>query len=144
MARFVQTVTRRASFSAARRLASPALDAAGNAARFGRDAALHGHDFVLHVTVRGEVPEATGMVMDLKALGAILQERFVSRVDHRHLNRDVPFLLGVIPTAENMAVAVWREIEPELKAFEGCRLHRIRVYESRNNFVDYLGPTPAG
>lgn len=136
-------ITHRQEFSAAHRLFDPRLSEEANRRLYGICASDHGHNYAIEVTVRGRVPHS-GMVMDLKALGTILQERFVSRVDHRHLNHDVPFLKGVIPTAENMAVAVWREIEPELKAFEGCRLHRIRVYESRNNFVDYLGPTPAG
>ena len=48
---------------------------------------------------------------------------------------------GIIPTAENIARAFWRELEPNLEGNEGCRLHRIRVRESRNNYVDYWGPT---
>jgi 6-pyruvoyltetrahydropterin/6-carboxytetrahydropterin synthase len=61
-------------------------------------------------------------------------------VDHKHLNHDVPFLKDVIPTAENVAIAFWSRLEDRLKGFEGCRLHRVRVCESRNNFVDYYGP----
>ena len=71
----------------------------------------------------------------------ILRERVIVRVDHKHLNHDVPFLAGVIPTAENIAVGIWNEIEPEIRAYDGCRLHRVRVYESRSNLVDYHGPT---
>ena len=79
------------------------------------------------------------MVMDLNRLMVILKEELIDAVDHKHLNLDVPFLEGIIPTAENVAVAFWDRIEPRIRAFEGARLHRVRLYESRNNFVDYRG-----
>jgi len=91
------------------------------------------------VTVRGPVPERTGMVMDLNRLMVVLREDLIDAVDHKHLNLDVPFLSGINPTAENVAVEFWKRIEPRINAFEGSRLHRIRLYESRNNFVDYHG-----
>lgn len=136
-------ITHRQEFSAGHRLYDPRLAPEENRRRYGICADDHGHNYAVEVTVRGPVP-SSGMVMDLKVLGEILHEHAISRMDHRHLNRDVPFLSDVIPTAENVAVAVWRQIETHLEAFEGCRLHRIRVYESRNNFVDYLGPNPVG
>jgi 6-pyruvoyltetrahydropterin/6-carboxytetrahydropterin synthase len=100
----------------------------------------HGHNYELEVTVRGEVAERTGMVMNLTDLMRILREKVLPLVDHKHLNHDVEFLRGVNPTAENVAVALWSQIEPELRGFHGCRLHRIRLYESRSNLVDYYGP----
>jgi 6-pyruvoyltetrahydropterin/6-carboxytetrahydropterin synthase len=95
------------------------------------------------VTVRGEVDPVTGMVMDLNRLGRIVHERVIQRVDHKHLNLDVAFLKDVVPTAENAAIAFWREIELSMSAYPGCRLHRIRLWESRNNVADYYGPSPA-
>jgi len=80
------------------------------------------------------------MVMDLNRLSRLIVERLIDPVEHKHLNFDVPFLEGVIPTAENVAVAFWRELEPALAPFRGARLSRIRVRESRMNFVDYVGP----
>jgi 6-pyruvoyltetrahydropterin/6-carboxytetrahydropterin synthase len=135
-------ITHREEFSSAHRLFDPKLSEAENRRLYGICFRDHGHNYALEVTVAGALP-ASGMVMDLKALGTIVQERIISRVDHLHLNHDVPFLAGSIPTAEVLAVAFWGEIERDLKAYPGCRLHRIRVYESRNNFVDYLGPTMA-
>jgi len=81
------------------------------------------------------------MVMDFNRLTTLLREHVIAAVDHKHLNLDVPFLAGIIPTAENVAVAFWKRIEPRVREFEGCELRRIRVYESRNNFVDYEGET---
>jgi len=134
-------ITRREEFSASHRLHDPRLSDEENRSLYGicNNPNGHGHNYGLEVTVRGVVP-ASGMVMNLTDLMAILREKVLPVVDHKHLNHDVPYLEGVIPTAENVAIALWRQIEPETKRFEGCRLHRIRLYESRSNFVDYLGP----
>ena len=78
--------------------------------------------------------------MNLTDLMRILRERVLPRVDHKHLNHDVPFLAEVIPTAENVVVALWQQIEPEVRSFEGCRLHRIRLFESRSSYVEFQGP----
>jgi len=136
----VVEITRREEFSAAHRLHDPALSDAQNRALYGvcNNPRGHGHNYAFEVTVRGVVP-SSGMVMDLNRLMVLLREEIVSQVDHKHLNHDVPWLADVNPTAENVAVAFWNRLEPSLRGFEGCRLHRVRVYESRNNFVDYLG-----
>jgi 6-pyruvoyltetrahydropterin/6-carboxytetrahydropterin synthase len=135
-------ITRREEFSAAHRLHDPALSPDENRRLFGMCCDEHGHNYAVEVTMRGVAPPKTGMVMDLNRLMEVLREEVVSQVDHKHLNKDVPWLRGMIPTAENVAMAFWDRLEPRLRAFEGCRLHRVRVYESRSNFVDYLGPTP--
>ena len=142
MARAIVEITRREEFSASHRLHNPALSAEENRRLYGicNNPNGHGHNYEVEVTVRGEVPARTGMVMNLTDLMLILRERVLPRVDHKHLNLDVPFLAGVNPTAENVAIALWNQIEPEVRPFEGCRLHRIRLFESRNSFVDFLGP----
>jgi 6-pyruvoyltetrahydropterin/6-carboxytetrahydropterin synthase len=142
MPRAIVEITRREEFSASHRLHNPALSAEENRRLYGicNNPNGHGHNYEIEVTVRGEVPGRTGMVMNLTDLARILRERVLPRVDHKHLNLDVPFLAEVNPTAENVAVALWHQIEPELRSFEGCRLHRIRLFESRNSYVDYRGP----
>lgn len=142
MAEPIVEITRREEFSAAHRLHNPALSPEENRRLYGvcNNEHGHGHNYAFEVTVRGPVPSGTGMVMDLNRLMVILREEIVSIVDHKHLNHDVPFLSGVIPTAENVAVTFWRRIEPHLRPFAGVRLVRVRVYESVQNFVDYRGP----
>lgn len=135
-------ITRREPFSAAHRLHNPALSAEDNRRLYGicNNPNGHGHNYAVEVTLSGPVPKETGMVMDLNQLTVLLREVVTSQLDHRHLNHDVTWLEGVIPTAENVAVAIWKRMEPHLRGYEGCRLHRVRLYESRDNFVDYLGP----
>ncbi len=134
-------ITRREEFSASHRLHDPALSEETNRALYGicNNPNGHGHNYELEVTVRGPVP-ASGMVMNLTDLMAILRERILPEVDHKHLNHDVPYLADVIPTAENIAIALWGRLEAELTRFEGCRLHRIKLRESRANWVTFEGP----
>jgi 6-pyruvoyltetrahydropterin/6-carboxytetrahydropterin synthase len=133
-------ITHVQEFSAAHQLVSRELSEAENRELYGPCYRDHGHNYVVEVTVRGSVEPRTGMVMDLNRLSRIVAERIVAKVDHRHLNHDVPFLEGTIPTAENVALAFWRELEPALRGFPGCNLHRIRLHESRTNRIDYYGP----
>lgn len=142
MSRPLVEITRREEFSASHRLHNPAFSDEENRRLYGicNNPNGHGHNYEVEVTVRGAVPAETGMVMNLTDLMRILREQVLPRVDHKHLNHDVPFLAGIIPTAENVAVALWNQIEPEVRRYEGCRLHRIRLFESRCSYVDFLGP----
>jgi len=128
-------VTRRVEFSAAHFYHNPAFSAEENKRVFGKCSNLHGHghNYVLEVTVAGEPDSATGMVLDLKELKDILQREVVDRMDHRHLNHEVPELAGKIPTCENIAAVIWNLLDPRIK--QG-RLDRVRLYESPDLFAD--------
>ncbi len=134
-------ITHCLEFSAAHRLHCEVLSAQENKDLYGPCNTRHGHNYEVEVTVCGEVHEHTGMVMDLNRLSRLVHEHLISKVDHKDLNEDVPFLAGLVPTAENVAVAFWRELEPHLRSYPGCRLSRVRVRESRSNLVEYRGPS---
>jgi 6-pyruvoyltetrahydropterin/6-carboxytetrahydropterin synthase len=131
-------VTRKAHFCAAHRLYNPAWSDDRNNEVFGKcnNPNGHGHNYEMEVTVAGNPPKETGMVIDLKKLAEIIEREIVERVDHKHMNVDVDFMRSTIPTAENMAIAFWKILEPKIT--EG-RLHSIRLFESGNNFVEYRG-----
>jgi 6-pyruvoyltetrahydropterin/6-carboxytetrahydropterin synthase len=86
--------------------------------------------------VAGEPDAGSGMVIDLKVLADILEREVIDLVDHKNLNLDVDFMKGRIPTAENIAIAFWKILDPKIT--EG-KLHSIRLYESENNIVEYRG-----
>ena len=128
-------ITRRATFAAGHVLARPEWNAQRNEEVFGACVREHGHNYVVEVTVAGPVDPATGMVMNLKDIDRVMKERLIEAVDHRHLNRDVAFLEGVIPTAENIALAAWERLEEGLKP---ARLVRVRIVESENNSAEVV------
>jgi 6-pyruvoyltetrahydropterin/6-carboxytetrahydropterin synthase len=132
------TVTRRLMFNAAHRVHNPALSDAENLRLFGKcnNVNWHGHNYTLDVSVRGPIDERTGYVMDLGALKALVTERVIDQADHRNFNVDVPFMQGIIPTSENIIVAIWRELEPVVRP---GRLVRLVLWETPNNYVEYSG-----
>ena len=131
-------ITRKIEFSAGHRLFNPAFSDEKNEATFGlcNNPNGHGHNYVLEVTLSGEVCADTGMVFDLKELKKLTQREIIDKVDHKNLNVDVDYLKGVIPTAENLAIKFWDILEP--KVTKG-RLHEIKLYESERNYVVYRG-----
>jgi 6-pyruvoyltetrahydropterin/6-carboxytetrahydropterin synthase len=131
-------VTRKAQFSASHRLFNPSWSDERNEEVFGKcnNPNGHGHNYEIEVTVGGIPPSDTGMVIDLKKLADIIEEEIIERVDHKHINKDVDFMEGVIPTAENMAIAFWKILSPKIR--EGS-LASIKLYESANNYVEYRG-----
>jgi 6-pyruvoyltetrahydropterin/6-carboxytetrahydropterin synthase len=132
-------LTRKAEFSASHYYHNPKWTPEENQRVFGKCANLHGHghNYTLEVTVAGTVDGGTGFVMDLKELKDILNREVLDSFDHRHLNKEVPeFASQTIPTTENIAVAIWKRLESKLRP---AKLHRVRLYEMPDLFVDYYG-----
>ncbi len=131
-------LTRRATFSAAHRLWSNYLTQEENIALYDKCANPngHGHNYVLEVTVRGTPNAHTGMVLNLTELKQAINEQVITEVDHKHLNYDVPWLEGVIPTTEVLAVKFWQRLE---RVLPGGLLYEVKLYETENNNASYRG-----
>ncbi|MEJ2370003.1 MAG: 6-carboxytetrahydropterin synthase, partial [Gemmatimonadales bacterium] len=96
----------------------------------------HGHNYELEVAVEGEIDPKTGYVIDVKRLRDLVTERVVGEMDHANLNMDVPWLRGVNPTAENLAVEIWNRLAGQL---DGARLVSVKLWETQRNLVEYRG-----
>ena len=133
-------VTRREIFSSSHRLFNPNFSDEENERLFGKCNNLngHGHNYILEVIVAGEVDPNTGYVIDLKVLKEIIKKNVISKVDHKNLNLDVDFLKGKIPTAENIAIGIWNQLDNKLPS---GKLYAIKLYETENNYVEYKGKT---
>ena len=88
--------------------------------------------------VDGEPDPITGMVMDLKQLKEVINREVVEPMDHRFLNYEVPPFDRIVPTTENVAMEIWRRLEPNVKS-EKTRLHAVRVFETEDLYVEYCG-----
>lgn len=132
-------VTRQLHFNAGHRLYNRARDRAWNERMYGPCANPngHGHNYVIEVTVSGVPDPETGYVIDLGELKKVVEKAVIEPCDHRNLNKDVAFLKGVIPTAENLVVAFWSRIEPRIKR---GKLHSVRLFETPRNIAEYRGP----
>ena len=131
-------ITRKHEFCASHRLFNPTFSDEKNESTFGlcNNPNGHGHNYVLEVTLSGEVRDDTGMVFDLKELKKLTHQEIIDKVDHKNLNVDVDFLKDIIPTAENLAIKFWEILEP--KVTKG-QLYEIKLYESARNYVVYKG-----
>jgi 6-pyruvoyltetrahydropterin/6-carboxytetrahydropterin synthase len=131
-------LTRKCEFSASHYYHNPDWSDEQNRRVFGKCANLngHGHNYTLEVTVKGEIDPTTGFVVDLKQLKDILNREVVDAMDHRHLNKEVPEFATKIPTTENIAISIWQRLEKKLNV---AKLHRVRLYEMPDLFVDFYG-----
>jgi 6-pyruvoyltetrahydropterin/6-carboxytetrahydropterin synthase len=127
--------TRKFSFSAAHRYWRDEWSAEENQRVFGQLTVPHGHNYVLEVTLRGQVDPLTGMLMDLAELKRLVGETVIRRFDHADLNRDTLFA-AAIPTTENLVQVIWDQLLPKLGAE---RLHRLRLWEDPTFYVEYFG-----
>ena len=132
-------ITRKVEFSASHLCYHQGLSEERNRAIYGAAANPHGHghNYILEVSLEGAPDPVTGMVFDLKALKDVLNREVVDPMDHRFLNYEVPPFDKVIPTAENVAIEIWRRLQP---SFSGdVRLKNVRLYETEDLYVDYAG-----
>jgi 6-pyruvoyltetrahydropterin/6-carboxytetrahydropterin synthase len=133
-------ITRRERFSAAHKLSRPDWSPEKNYATFGKcsNPNWHGHNYVLWVTVAGEPDPETSFVTDLSVLSRIIKEHVIDRLDHKNIDLDVDFMKGRYSSTENLAVAIWEQLEEPVKAL-GVTLRTIKVEETENNYVEYHG-----
>ena len=135
----VVRATRQVHFSSAHRLYRPEWSDERNAEVFGdcSNPNWHGHNYDLYVTVEGPVDADTGFVMNLRELKELLEERVLSDVDHRNLNLEVDWLENIVPSTENVAVAIWDRVVDSLP--DGARLVKVALHETPRHFVEYTG-----
>lgn len=126
-------------FNAAHKLFNPAWSKEKNEEVFGPCANenWHGHNFELFVTVKGEVDADTGFLFDAKKLSKLIKLHIVEKLDHKNLNVDVDFLQGKMCTTENLAMEIWKQLQPNLPS--NVSLHCIKLYETPRIYVEYFG-----
>lgn len=132
-------LTRRAEWSSAHYYWIEEWSEEENLRHFGKCANRngHGHNYIVEVTVAGEVNPKTGFVIDLKWLKDVMEREVIAVYDHRHLNLEVPEFRETLPTTENIAVAIWNRLAGKLG--DDAHLHKVRVYETADLFADYYG-----
>ena len=133
-------ITRRERFNAAHRLFRPEYSDEKNMEVFGKcsNPNWHGHNYQLFVTVKGEVDQDTGFLINLKLLSKIIRERVISKIDHKNINLEVDFMKGKLASTENLAITIWEELKRPVEELN-AKLHCVKVTESENNYVEYFG-----
>ena len=132
------TVSRKAHFNAAHRLNNDKWSIAKNEEIFGKCnyPNYHGHNYELIVSVRGEINQDTGYVMDMGKLKEIIKNEIEDRLDHKNLNLDIDYFKKVIPSAENISVFIYNILRSKIDKNLSIS---VTLYETPRNFVVYSG-----
>lgn len=133
-------ITRKEHFNAAHKLYNPNWTDEQNDQVFGKcaNANWHGHNFNLFVTIKGMPDPDTGFIMNVKELSVIMKKYAVDKLDHKNLNLDVDFMRGKMPSTENLAIEIWKQLEPHINR-HNCQLHCVKLYETENIYAEYYG-----
>lgn len=132
-------ITRIEKFNAAHKLWVESWTEEENRQTFGKcsNKNWHGHNYYLHVTVKGKPDPITGFIMDVKKLSRIIKDEVIEYLDHSNLNLDVPFIpTGMMPTTENLCIVIWKRLESKLN---DAQLHCIKLFETDSIYAEYFG-----
>lgn len=132
-------LTRIEHFNAAHQLYNPNWSKEKNVEVFGKccNENWHGHNFELHVTIKGNPDPDTGFIFDAKKLGSVIQDSIIEKLDHRNLNLDVDFMAGKLCSIENLIIGIWNELEKALPS--AAKLYRLKLVETAKIYVEYFG-----
>lgn len=132
------TVSRKAHFNAAHRLYRKDWTNERNELVFGKcnNPNFHGHNYELIVHITGSIDPETGYVMDLKVLSDLIYEEIETAFDHKNLNLDVAEFKDLNPTAENIAVVIWKKLRDKIP---NDKKIKVDLYETARNFVSFEG-----
>jgi 6-pyruvoyltetrahydropterin/6-carboxytetrahydropterin synthase len=133
-------LTRRERFCAAHRMFRQEWTDEVNQEVFGKcsNPNWHGHNYILWVTIKGEPSDEHGFVMNINILKKIILEKVIDKIDHKNINLEVSFMSGKVATTENLAMAIWNELQPAIE-MEGASLHCVKIEETENNSIEYYG-----
>ncbi len=134
-------ISRKEHFNAAHKLYNPKWSKEKNQEVFGPCANenWHGHNFELIVTVKGTPDPDTGFVIDLKKLSKLIRSSVIEKLDHKNLNLDVDFMKDKMASTENLAIEIWKILQPRIQEISDAGLHSIKLYETPRNYVEYFG-----
>lgn len=134
-------LTRVEYFNAAHKLYNDNWSKEQNKEVFGKCANenWHGHNYELHVTVKGNPDPETGFIYNAKTLGDLIKDVIIEKVDHSNLNLDVDFMKGKFTSAENFAMGIWNELKPHVEKVNNVKLHCVKLVETRSIYVEYFG-----
>jgi 6-pyruvoyltetrahydropterin/6-carboxytetrahydropterin synthase len=132
-------LTRVEHFNAAHKLSNPNWSKEKNEEVFGvcANENWHGHNYELLVTIKGTPNPDTGFLFDVKKLSSIIKKQVIDELDHKNLNLDVPFMEGQLCSTENLAIAIWKQLQPHIPL--EVQLHCVKLYETQRIYVEYFG-----
>ena len=131
-------ITKQFKFCAAHKYWNDSWDHDKNFAVFGDDIKVHGHNYILDVTVTGPIDDASGFVYDIQDLKRIVKTNVISVLDHSQIQEDISWFQGKQPSTENLVMFIWQKIAPHIQG--EAKLYKIKLRETPTIFTEYFGP----
>ena len=131
-------ITKQFKFCAAHKYWNDSWDKDRNYKVFGDDIKVHGHNYVLDITITGPVNQDSGFIFDIQELKDIVNKNVINVLDHSQIQEDIPWFLDKQPSTENLVVFIWEQIASSIKV--PAILHKIKLRETPTIFTEYYGP----
>jgi len=131
-------LTKQYKFCAAHRYWNDDWSDQKNREVFDEDIKIHGHNYILSITVKGVINNDSGFIVDIKKLNKIAFEYIIDIFDHSQIEKDINWFKDKQPSTENMLIFMWNEIVDRIPS--GAILHCIKLRETPTIFSEYYGP----
>ena len=131
-------ITKQFKFCAAHKYWNDDWNHDKNSEVFGDDIKVHGHNYVLDVTITGPVNQASGFIYDIQKIKKIVYEKVISILDHSQIQEDIEWFKGKQPSTENLVIFIWEQIASQIES--PAKLYKIKLRETPTIFTEYFGP----
>ena len=135
-------LTKQFKFCAAHKYWNDKWDKDKNYQVFGDDIKVHGHNYILDVTIKGEINPDSGFIVDIQDIKSIVSENVIDILDHSQIEKDIEWFKGKQPSTENLVLFIWEQISSKIK--KPATLHKIKLRETPTIFTEYFGPNVNG
>ena len=131
-------ITKQYKFCSAHRYWNEKWSDEKNREIFDKDINLHGHNYLLYITIAGPVNPESGFIVNLKDLNALVHENVLEVMDHSQIEKDIEWFKDRQPSTENMVMFIWDQIAHHIP--NPARLQSIKLQETPSIFTEYFGP----
>ena len=109
---------------------------------FGDDIKVHGHNYVLDVTITGPMNQDSGFIFDIQKLKDIVEKYVLDTLDHSQIQEDIKWFKNKQPSTENLVLFIWESIASHIE--NPALLYKIKLRETPTIFTEYFGPNNNG
>ena len=135
-------LTKQFKFCAAHKYWNNKWDKDKNYQVFGDDIKVHGHNYILDITITGKINPESGFIVDIQDIKSIVFENVIDILDHSQIEKDIEWFKGKQPSTENLVLFIWEQISSKIK--KPAKLYKIKLRETPTIFTEYFGPNVNG
>jgi len=131
-------ITKQFKFCAAHKYWNDSWDKEQNYKVFGDDIKVHGHNYILDITITGPINQASGFIYDIQDLKEIVNTNVIKILDHSQIQEEIPWFIDKQPSTENLVMFIWEQIVSHVQ--DPAKLYKIKLRETPTIFTEYYGP----